>query len=93
MAAPATSLRTPPENFGIFPAIRQRPVPFASRPGSGFRITGMRRRSSVSAALDILHGGAFIPHSAIPNIQRDARGMRFSRADLLCLPWCSLRKP
>src|SRR5271154_2890271 len=72
MAAPATSRRTPPQTYGILFLLFASVLFLCHTPWLSLPYYWDEAAQFIPAALDILHGGAFIPHSATPNIHPPA---------------------
>ncbi len=72
MAAPATSRRVRPETYGILFLLFASVLFLCHAPWLSLPYYWDEAEQFIPAALDIMHGGAFIPHSATPNIHPPA---------------------
>jgi hypothetical protein len=72
MAPPAASRRVPPESYGILFLLFASVLFLSHAPWLGLPYYWDEAGQFIPSALDILHGGAFIPHSATPNIHPPA---------------------
>jgi len=72
MAAPATSRQVRPATYGILFLLFASLLLLCHAPWLSLPYYWDEAEQFIPSALDILHGGAFIPHSATPNIHPPA---------------------
>src|SRR5580693_4292185 len=72
MAPPAASRRVPPESYGILFLLFASVLFLSHAPWLGLPYYWDEAGQFIPAALDVLHGGAFVAHSTTPNIHPPA---------------------